>query len=199
MQDRPTTPRFSDDGILGPRIAPASPPTRSTRLAAQRRRKRCGSGMGSRVLMRLSPHKPLSGWPRTLFAKVKQQRRGFTGIFEIGVGPTSLEIEMGRGPVRRGSPRHALVVIPMAAKDCFGFMSHMRPTALRLRTASPALSALTVLLRGWHFPQAFPRNQSRQSETVWATCAPMPVCWGEFPHDAASEWGATPREHPWRH
>ena len=84
MQDRPTTPRFSDDGILGPRIAPASPPTRSTRLAAQRRRKRCGSGMGSRVLMRLSPHKPLSGWPRTLFAKVKQQRRGFTGFFEVG-------------------------------------------------------------------------------------------------------------------
>jgi hypothetical protein len=27
-----------------------------------------------------------SGSPRTLLAKVKQQRRGFTGIFEVGGG-----------------------------------------------------------------------------------------------------------------
>jgi hypothetical protein len=45
----------------------------------------------------------VAGWPRTPLAKVNQLRRGFTGIFEVGVGPTSLESEMGRGPVRRAS------------------------------------------------------------------------------------------------
>ncbi len=37
----------------------AFPPTRSTRLAARRRRRRCESDMGSRVVMSLSPHEPL--------------------------------------------------------------------------------------------------------------------------------------------
>jgi len=32
------------------------------------------SGRGSRVLTALSPHEGLSGWPRALLAKVKQQR-----------------------------------------------------------------------------------------------------------------------------
>jgi hypothetical protein len=82
MQDRPTTPRFSDDGILGPRIAPASP--RSTRLAAQRRRKRCGSGaLWVTSSDDLTPHKPLSGWLRTLLAKVKQQRRALPAFLKL--------------------------------------------------------------------------------------------------------------------
>src|SRR5262249_7215607 len=37
-----------------------SPPTRSTRLAARRRRRRCGNGMGSRVLTTLSARESLS-------------------------------------------------------------------------------------------------------------------------------------------
>jgi len=45
---------------LGQRIAPASPPTRSTRSAAPRRRRPCGRDIGSRVLMSLSPHEPKS-------------------------------------------------------------------------------------------------------------------------------------------
>ena len=40
----------------GPRTAPASLPTRSMRLGAQRRQRRCGSGMGSRDLRTLSPY-----------------------------------------------------------------------------------------------------------------------------------------------
>src|SRR5262249_19221675 len=55
----PRTTRFVDENILGPRTAPASLPTRSTRLAAQMRRRRCGNSMGSRVLMSLGPHEPL--------------------------------------------------------------------------------------------------------------------------------------------
>jgi hypothetical protein len=95
------------------------------------------------------------------------------------VGPPSLKIEAEGDPF--GAPRPVLVtcvlqarvVIPMATKDCFGFMSHMQPTRLHLSTASPALSALTVLLRGRHFvPQVFTRNQSRHSETVWALTRP---------------------------
>src|SRR5262249_12946436 len=66
----------------GLRTAPASLPMHSTRSAAQRRRRGCGSGMGSRSLT--SP-KPLAGWPRTLLAKVKQQRRALAGILKSGV------------------------------------------------------------------------------------------------------------------
>jgi hypothetical protein len=40
----------------------------------------------------------------------------------------------------------------MAAKDFSGFMSQTRPTRSRLSTAGPALSTLTVLLRGRAFP-----------------------------------------------
>ena len=55
----PPTTRLLDETTPGPRTAPASLPTRSTRLAAPRRRRRCGSGMGSRPLRSPSPHKPL--------------------------------------------------------------------------------------------------------------------------------------------
>jgi tetratricopeptide (TPR) repeat protein len=51
--------RFVDATTPGPKTAPASLPMRSPRLAAQRTRRRCGSGMGSRVLMSLSHHEPL--------------------------------------------------------------------------------------------------------------------------------------------
>jgi len=40
--------------------------------------------MGSRSLRSPKPDEPLSGWPRTLLAKVKQQRRPFMGNFEVG-------------------------------------------------------------------------------------------------------------------
>ena len=85
----------------------------------------------------LSPHEPLSGCPRTLLAKVKQQRRAFTGFFEVGVGRPFLEIEAGKGDPFDAHPApscapHATVVIPMAAKDFSGFMSQTRPTRLRL-------------------------------------------------------------------
>ena len=40
----------------GPRTAPASPPKRSMRLAAQKKRRHCGSGMGSRGLRAPSPY-----------------------------------------------------------------------------------------------------------------------------------------------
>ena len=33
-----------------------------------------------------SPHEPLSGWPRTLLAKVKQQRRVLPAFLKSGVG-----------------------------------------------------------------------------------------------------------------
>ncbi len=82
----------------GPRTAPASQPTRSTRLAAQRRRRRCGSGMGSRVLKTLSPHEPLSGWPRTLLAKVKQQRRALPAFLKSGWAALSSSSTTSCGP-----------------------------------------------------------------------------------------------------
>src|SRR6266436_1244305 len=44
----PHTTRFLDGITPGPRTVPASLPTRSTRLAVLRRRRRCESGMGSR-------------------------------------------------------------------------------------------------------------------------------------------------------
>ena len=51
----------------------------------------------SRSLRSRSPHEPLSGWPRTLPAKVKQQRRAFDRLFfEVGVGRPFLEIEVGK-------------------------------------------------------------------------------------------------------
>jgi tetratricopeptide (TPR) repeat protein len=43
------TPRFLDRITPGPRAAPASPQTRSTRLAAPTKPQRCGSGMGSQA------------------------------------------------------------------------------------------------------------------------------------------------------
>jgi hypothetical protein len=56
------TRRFLDGTTHRPRTAPASPPTRSTRLAVQRRRRRCGRSMGSRVRIALSPREPLCVW-----------------------------------------------------------------------------------------------------------------------------------------
>jgi len=56
----PTMTRFLDGTTPGPTTAPASLPTRSTRLAAQGRRRRYGNGMGSRVLTNPSPHEPLA-------------------------------------------------------------------------------------------------------------------------------------------
>jgi hypothetical protein len=46
--------------------------------------------------MSLSAHDPLIGLG-TLVAKVKQQRRGFSGLFGVGVGWLFLEIEAGKG------------------------------------------------------------------------------------------------------
>jgi hypothetical protein len=68
----PAMTRLWDMTTLGQRTAPASPPTRSTRLAAQRRRRRCGSGMGSRSLRSPSPHEPQFCLART-FATVRSQ------------------------------------------------------------------------------------------------------------------------------
>jgi tetratricopeptide (TPR) repeat protein len=129
------TTKFSDGITPGPRKAPASPPMRSTRLAAQRRRRRCGSGMGSRVLTTQSAHERLSGWPRTLLAKVKQQRRALAAFLKWGWAALSRN-RAGKGGSFDARPApssgvQALVVIPMATKDCFGFMSQMRPTRLR--------------------------------------------------------------------
>jgi tetratricopeptide (TPR) repeat protein len=59
---RPPSPHTTRplDGITpGPKTAPASLPTRSTRLAARRRRRRCGNGMGSLSLRSPSPHDAL--------------------------------------------------------------------------------------------------------------------------------------------
>jgi hypothetical protein len=52
--------------------------------------------MGSRSLRSRSRYEGLSGWQRTLLAKVKQQQRGFTGIFEVEVG----RLFWKRGPKR---------------------------------------------------------------------------------------------------
>jgi hypothetical protein len=50
------------DGVTpGPRKAPVSLPTRSTRLAVPRGRRRCASGTASRVLTTPSAHEPLPG------------------------------------------------------------------------------------------------------------------------------------------
>jgi hypothetical protein len=105
--------------VRSPRTAPASPLTRSTRLAAQWRRRRCGSGMGSRVLMSLSPHEPLSDWPRTLLAKVKQQRRALAAFLKSGWAIFSGNRSRKRGPVRRApcSCHESLMpMIPMARR-----------------------------------------------------------------------------------
>lgn len=100
-------------------------------------------------------------------AKSNNNGGGFNGNFEVTPGALASHLA-------RREEAHLRVVIDI-------------PRARR--------AAGSVALRLAFRPQAFTRNQSRQSETVWAACAPMPVCSGEFPHDAASEWGATPREH----
>jgi len=54
---------------------------RTEEAKALRERYGVASSDDAKPLMRL-----YSGSPRTLLAKVKQQRRGFTGIFEVGGG-----------------------------------------------------------------------------------------------------------------
>jgi hypothetical protein len=58
---------------------------------------------------------------RVARAKIKQPRRGFTAFFEVGVAELFLEIESEREAHSTRIPRHShvVVVIPMAAKDCF--------------------------------------------------------------------------------
>src|SRR5262249_44443560 len=85
--------KVSDNIIYGLKSPPLSLATRSMRLAAQRRRRRCGNGMGSRVVTTLSTPHVYQGWLRTLLVKIKQQRRGFTGVFEVGGRRHFLEIE----------------------------------------------------------------------------------------------------------
>ncbi len=78
-----------------------------------------------------------------------------------------------------------VVVIPMASKDCFGFQSQMRPTRFRFNTASPAFSALTVLLPS---PAAFALSAALSSQLssnhVHTKSAAVVSCCFELPlHD----------------
>src|SRR5262249_28355501 len=124
----PVTTSLLDVITPGRRTAPASLPMRSTRLAARMRPRRCGSGTGSQLLISLSPHDPLLGWPRTLLAKVKPTTRRFRLIFEVGLGGTFLEIQVKQEAHSTRFPApssalYAVVVIPMAVQDFSGFMS----------------------------------------------------------------------------
>jgi hypothetical protein len=51
----------------------------------------------------LSCREPLSGWPRTLLAKVKQTTAVFSGICEDWVGSIGWKIGVKRGPARPAS------------------------------------------------------------------------------------------------
>jgi tetratricopeptide (TPR) repeat protein len=76
----PHTTRFLDQCMPGLSVVLRSTPMRSTRLAAPRRRRRCGSGMGSRVLTKLSRREP---HPLAAHSARKSQTTtaGFTGFF----------------------------------------------------------------------------------------------------------------------
>ena len=76
----PLTTRPSDETTPGPRTAPASPPTRSSRLAARRRRRRCGSGM------RLRSPKP----PETsMSSRANLRNRARTSRCARGIGSSA--------------------------------------------------------------------------------------------------------------
>jgi hypothetical protein len=69
--------------------------------------------------------------------KVKQQQRGFTGIFEVEAGRLFWKRGPKRGPVRRAScavvcALQVVVVIPMAAKKLQRLHVPGGPTRLRL-------------------------------------------------------------------
>jgi hypothetical protein len=59
--------------------------------------------MGSRSLRSRSLHEPLSGWPRTLLAKVKQQRWALPAFLKSGVGGTFQKSSGKRRLIRRAS------------------------------------------------------------------------------------------------
>jgi hypothetical protein len=89
--------------------------------------------MGSRGRRSRSPHEPLSGWPRTLLAKVKQQRRALAAFLKWGWAALSRN-RAGKGGSFDARPapssaRFNVVVIPMAAKDLSGFASQKRQFA----------------------------------------------------------------------
>src|SRR5262249_35427268 len=98
----PTTTRLLDETTPGPRTAPASPPTRSTRLAAPRRRRPCGSGMGSRVLTTLSESgHDLYPAGRALCCKSQTTNGGLYREFEVGCGRPFLKSGAKRRLIRR--------------------------------------------------------------------------------------------------
>jgi hypothetical protein len=77
--------------------------------------------MGSRVLRTLSLHEPLSGRPRTLLPKVKQQRRALPAFLKSGVGrlfgnEDRKEDPFDAHPGPSFAWPHAAVAIPMAVK-----------------------------------------------------------------------------------
>jgi hypothetical protein len=81
--------------------------------------------MGSRVLTTLSAHEGQYGWPRTLLAKVKQQRRALAAFLKWGwaaffgnEGRKGDPFDAHPGPSFAWP--HAVVVIRMAAKDFVG-------------------------------------------------------------------------------
>jgi len=87
--------------------------------------------MGSRSLRSRSLHEPLSGWPRTLLAKVKQQRRALPAFLKLEWADPFWKSRPEKDPFDAhpalSCALHATVVIPMAAKDLAGCVSHAQP------------------------------------------------------------------------
>src|SRR5262249_33548613 len=140
-----------------------SPPTRSTRLAAQRRRRRCASVMGSRVLRSRSPPEPLSGWHSA--RQSQTTTAAFTGFFEVGGGRSFLEIERKRTLIRRASRavvcRVHAVAVPIVGEDCSRFMPQAR-RRLRLSAARP----LSFTTRALNATGATAKQSSQKSALI---------------------------------
>jgi hypothetical protein len=82
--------------------------------------------------------------------KVKQQQRGFTGIFEVEVGRLFWKRGPKRGPVRRAScavvcALQVVVVIPMAAKKLQRL--HVPGAAYSLAPSSPSPAQFSIRRR----------------------------------------------------